>query len=1190
MNYWWIRKFVNSLAWLGAPWCSSWVSCNANDLWQYIPVATPDTVSYSWSDYYEIELREYSEKMHSDLPATKMRWYVQVNKWTNTSWCFWACTLSDNTINPGPIHYLGPTIVARQDRPVRIKFINKLPIWDWWNLFIPVDTTVMGAWMWPLGTNTSTWKPVNYTQNRATLHMHWWLTPWISDWTPHQWITPAWENTDYPKWVSVFNVPDMAVPEDWSQTFFYSNQQTARLMFYHDHSYWVTRLNVYAWEAAWYVLTDPAEDTLITARKIPWLWDWVYEHWIPLIIQDKTFLPTQSALMSTDPTWDNAIWGNTVWSLWFPHVYMPNQNPNDPSWVNPFWRWDYGPWFWPPLTKDAWLKNWEVITSTWFRLPGTPNVSMVMEAFMDTPLVNWTVYPYLSVKRKAYRFRVLNASNDRFYNLWLYYASPLSVAVTNWWSSYSSNPVVTFSAPPTWWIRATWYATVSAWVITNIWLTNVWSWYTIAPTIIITDSKWSWATAVAWIWKDDIKMIPAQVWNWPAWWASPDNREGWFPDPDFAWPKMIQIWTEWWFLPNPVEILNTPTWYDMDKRSITVWNIKEHALLLWPAERADIIVDFSQVPDWAKLILYNDSPAPVPAWDARLDYYTWNPNYTDIWWAPTTLPWYWPNTRTIMQFRVSDPTQDPPFNLTALNDALPAAFWSSLDPIIIPQKAYSKAYGSTYQDYFVKIQDNSFTFKPAWSPFTKTVSLDSKAIQELFELDYWRMNSTLWIELPFTNIANQTTIPFWYIDPPTEKVKDSIVPISPVEWDWTQLWKITHNWVDTHAIHFHLFNVQLVNRVDWAWVVKPPEPNELWWKETVRMNPLEDAIVALRPVAPKMPFWVPDSIRPLDPTMPIWSTAWFLWIWPDWNPATVVNTNFNFWWEYVWHCHLLWHEEMDMMRPIVFNVTYNLPDVPVLTATRSWSSVNLSWTDGTPLNDPNTLWNSKNEIWFRIERAYGTWAWLNFSKLDLALANQTTFTDSTAWWAAYIYKVIAYNGAWETSSALIEVWWTVASATLSLKAWWNLVTLPLQPLTNSWQPISYNADIMLQISSWDKLLGWLNPSQQWVPHLIAHPTFNNFQISPGQWFVIHVPAPVDLAFTWSNVSWTNQIMLTGWNSIWYTNPISTTANVYWNTFVWADKLLKFDNVAQQWVVHQLASPGTNDFTINQGDSVFVHIQ
>ena len=48
-----------------------------------------------------------------------------------------------------------------------------------------------------------------YTQNRATLHLHGGTTPWISDGTPHQWITPADETTAYPQGVAVQNVPDM---------------------------------------------------------------------------------------------------------------------------------------------------------------------------------------------------------------------------------------------------------------------------------------------------------------------------------------------------------------------------------------------------------------------------------------------------------------------------------------------------------------------------------------------------------------------------------------------------------------------------------------------------------------------------------------------------------------------------------------------------------------------------------------------------------------------------------------------------------------------------------------------------------------------------------------------------------------------------------------------------------------------
>ena len=91
-------------------------------------------------------------------------------------------------------------------------------------------------------------------------------------------------------------------------TFYYTNQQSARLMFYHDHAYGITRLNVYAGEAAGYVLRDAVEMSLISSGIIP-------SAEIPLVIQDKTFVPDTttpitnmygtfaSQLAFQDPTW-----------------------------------------------------------------------------------------------------------------------------------------------------------------------------------------------------------------------------------------------------------------------------------------------------------------------------------------------------------------------------------------------------------------------------------------------------------------------------------------------------------------------------------------------------------------------------------------------------------------------------------------------------------------------------------------------------------------------------------------------------------------------------------------------------------------------------------------------------------------------------------------------------------------------
>jgi hypothetical protein len=308
-----IRKFVDTLPGLG--------SANANNLGQYIPVAKPDTITYPGSDYYEIELRQYTQQMHSDLPPTLLRGYVQVNSGTDAS--------GHNTLAPDPIHYLGPFIQATKDRPVRIKFTNKLPTGAGGDLFLPVDKTVMGAGVGPDGVT-------EYTENRGTIHLHGGQTVWISDGTPHQWITPADEATVYPKGVSVKPVPDMPDPGDGSMTFFYSNQQSARLLWFHDHTYGLTRLNVYAGEAGGYMLTDDTEQRLIRDGILP-------ADQIPLVIQDKTFVDSET-IATTDPTW-NA--GSTppvpsTGDLWFPHVYMPNQNPYDITGANAMGRWDYG--------------------------------------------------------------------------------------------------------------------------------------------------------------------------------------------------------------------------------------------------------------------------------------------------------------------------------------------------------------------------------------------------------------------------------------------------------------------------------------------------------------------------------------------------------------------------------------------------------------------------------------------------------------------------------------------------------------------------------------------------------------------------------------------------------------------------------------------------------------------------------
>ncbi len=949
-----IRKFVDGLPGLGAS--------GANNLGQFISVAKPDTKTYPGSDYYEIELRQFEEKLHSDLPPTTLRGYVQVNKGTDGA--------GNNTVEPDPIHYLGPFIVARKDRPVRIKFTNKLPTGEAGDLFIPVDESVMGAGEGPIPGE-------KYTQNRATLHLHGGISPWISDGTPHQWITPAGEDTPYPKGVSVKNVPDMPDPGDGSMTFFYTNQQSARLMFYHDHSFGITRLNVYAGEAAGYMITDETEDKLVESGAVP-------AEQIPLIIQDKTFVDA-STIATTDPTWN---WGTgskdastgirtpKTGDLWVPHVYVPAQNPAMPDAVNPTGRWHYGPWFWPPVTAISHPPTsnpyYDPINAPWEPplMPATPNPSMGMENYNDTPLINGTPYPKLTVQPKSYRMRILNAANDRFFNLQMYVAD---------------------------------------------------------PSVKTADGRKN----------TEVKMVPAvETPGYPELWPT-DGRLGGVPDPATAGPDWIQIGTEGGFLPAPAVVPNQPVTWVRDPTVFNAGNVQDHSLLLGSAERADVIVDFSKYAG-KTIILYNDAPTAFPALDQRTDYFTGGPDLTETGGTKPTKPGYGPNTRTLMQITVAAATPAPAFDLDKLNDAFRSTnssegvFESGQNPLIVPDARYNSAYNQPYtEDPYVRIYQQSMSFETLRGDVV-SIPLGAKAIQdeqgETFDPDYGRMSAKLGLERPSGVPGAPNFILYSFSDPATELLDDAMTPLAPVDENGVQIWKITHNGVDTHPVHFHLFDVQLINRVGWDGFIRTPDDNELGWKDTVRVSPLEDTIVALRPVAPKMNFGLWDSKRPLNPSLPIGSEMGFSRV----NPVTgqpyttpVKNEVVNFGWEYVWHCHILSHEEMDMMRPMSLWVDRSLAASPSLAATGvPGAPIDLRWTDETPGDDPAVWGDPANEIGFRIERATVDSAGVESTYTAIAnpLANVTSYEDTTTEvGTAYRYRVFVLNAAGETMSNAVTV-------------------------------------------------------------------------------------------------------------------------------------------------------------------------
>ncbi len=877
-----IRKFVDTLPGL--------YTTGANNLGNFIPVAIPDKTTFPGSDYYEIELGQFTQKMHSDLPNTTFRGYRQTN-----------------TVDPNAsgFHYLGPLIVATNGTPVRVKFTNSLPVGAGGNLFLPADTTLPGSGMGPFGMNVT---PIFYTQNRATLHLHGGTTPWISDGTPDQWITPANESTPYPKGVSVYNVPDMPDPGNGSQTFFYTNQQSARLMFYHDHAAGITRLNVYAGEAAGYLITDPVDTDMITGTNTqginPTFAKVLPDIGIPLVIQDKTFVDART-IAAQDPTWN---WGSTpgvpdTGDLWWPHVYMPAENPGVRSATNPFGRWFYGPWFFPPTPLLH-----PPIANPYFgqpgeppQIPGTPNPSAVGEAFMDTPLVNGVAYPNMTVLPQAYRFRILSVADDRFFNL-QWYVADANVTTADGRNNTEVRMVAAFPGAP----------------------------------------------------------------GFPATWPT-DGREGGVPDPATRGPSWIQIGTEGGFLPAPVVIPPQPITYVTDPTRFDFGNADKHSLLLAAAERADVIVDFSQYAG-KTLILYNDAPAAFPAGISQYDYYTGAPDRTSTGGAPSIIAGYGPNVRTIMQVKVANTTPAAAYNVATLNSVFAkgatkrGVFEVSQPPIIIPQAEYTSAYNQVMpvnnQNNQIQIQDNFYNFTTIFGA-QLNITFQPKALHDEMGAvydEYGRMSGMLGLELPSGTSVTQTFTPYPYASPPTDVIMTSLGALNgSAPGDGTQIWKITHNGVDTHPLHWHMYNVQVISRAPWDGLNNmAPDPNELGWKETIRVSPLEDTYIALRPVNATVPFSVPDNVRAIDPTMPLGVIlagppgGFFD---PAANGITVPNHLVNFGWEYVWHCHILSHEEMDMMHSQAISVNdpgagpTTLRSGEVHNATTNTTAVFLVWND-----------------------------------------------------------------------------------------------------------------------------------------------------------------------------------------------------------------------------------------------------
>ena len=75
-------------------------------------------------------------------------------------------------------------------------------------------------------------------------------------------------------------------------------------MFYHDHAWGITRLNVYAGEAAGYLITDDTEQSLVSRGAHPGP-----DTASRSSSRTRPSSPTPPSWPAQDPTWDTSRWG-----------------------------------------------------------------------------------------------------------------------------------------------------------------------------------------------------------------------------------------------------------------------------------------------------------------------------------------------------------------------------------------------------------------------------------------------------------------------------------------------------------------------------------------------------------------------------------------------------------------------------------------------------------------------------------------------------------------------------------------------------------------------------------------------------------------------------------------------------------------------------------------------------------------
>lgn len=201
--------------------------------------------------------------------------------------------------------YPGPTIVARRGIPTHVRYVNDLvnPAGGPLQVQRRVLTDQTIHWANPLNTPPSDAPYMGPVP--VSVHLHGGEVPSAFDGGPDAWWTPGFAQRG---------------PGFVTDQFVYPNAQDANTMFYHDHALGMTRLNVYAGLAGFYLLLDPTSEPATLPGGSADLPSDQYGHpyLLGLALQDRTFDDEgqlyfdHTGLNPEHPLWMPEFFGNSI--------------------------------------------------------------------------------------------------------------------------------------------------------------------------------------------------------------------------------------------------------------------------------------------------------------------------------------------------------------------------------------------------------------------------------------------------------------------------------------------------------------------------------------------------------------------------------------------------------------------------------------------------------------------------------------------------------------------------------------------------------------------------------------------------------------------------------------------------------------------------------------------------------------